>query len=69
MGVRSTYYIKRETAMQILLMKIPILTDEQLANMLEEFPESDYRNYSIVNEIDEEDEYGYPRAIRKASDF
>ncbi len=69
MGIKSTHDITRETAMAVLMSKIPILTDEQLENILEEFEESYYRNYSIVDEIDEPDENGYPLAIRSVHEF
>lgn len=69
MGIKSTHEITRETAMSILLSKIPTLTDTQLENMLEEFEESYFRNYTIVSHIDEPDELGYPLAIRSIHEF
>lgn len=72
MGVKSTHIITRETAMQILLSKLDSASDEALASMLEEFPESDFRNYSIVTEkeIDENDKEEWPlRVIRNSREF
>lgn len=69
MSIKSTHEITRETAMQVILMKIPTLTDTQLASMLEEFEESYFRNYTIVSAIDEPDEWGYPLAIRNINEF
>jgi len=69
MSIKSTHEITRETAMQVLLMRIPQLTNNQLANILEEFEESHFRNYNIVSVIDEPDEYGYPLAIRSVHEF
>lgn len=69
MGIKSTHEITRETAMSILLSKIPTLTDTQLENMLEEFEESYFRNYTIVSHIDEPNEWGYPLAIRSIHEF
>jgi ribosomal 50S subunit-associated protein YjgA (DUF615 family) len=72
MGVRSTHIITREVAVQILLSKILSADDKAIANMLEEFPESDFRNYQIVSKEDLEnnDTEQYPApVIRSVTDF
>jgi len=59
MGMKSTHYIKRKTAIEVILSKVYNCTDEQLENMLESFDESEYRNYWIVETdggFDEEEE-------------
>lgn len=50
MGIKSTYYITRATALAVLYSKIQESSDDILADMLEDFPESYFKNYSIVSE-------------------
>ncbi len=47
--------ITREVA-QVMMSKLMSATDESLANMLEEFPESHFRNYCIVTQEELEKE-------------
>lgn len=69
MSIKSTHLITREVAMQIVMSKIFSVSDSQLEDMLESFEESYFRNYRIVHEIEEADEYGSPLAIRSVNEF
>lgn len=67
MGIKSTYNIDRQTAIAVIVSKINSCTNEQLANMLEEFDESYFRNYIVYDKLQEEaDEY---RTISNFSEF
>lgn len=44
MGIKSTFDISRDTAIEIILNKLESCNNKQLANMLEEFDESYFRN-------------------------
>ena len=67
MGIKSTYDIGRETAIEVIINKIHSCTNDQLSNMLEEFEESYFRNYAIYDEIPE-DASSY-RTIKTYQDF
>jgi hypothetical protein len=67
MGIKSTYDIDRQTAIAVIVSKINSCTNEQLASMLLDFEESYFRNYSVYNELPEQDEYS--RAIKTVDDF
>lgn len=54
MGVKSTYDISRQTAINVILSKLYNLSNDALANMLEEFEESEYRNYSVHDQLPED---------------
>lgn len=56
MGIKSTYDIDRQTAITIIVSKINSCTNEQLASMLLDFEESYFRNYSVYDELPEQDE-------------
>ena len=64
MGVRSTYEITREAAIQALLSNIFTMTDEQLASALECLPDQEFRNYSVVTleqiEVERKKKYRSP---------
>jgi hypothetical protein len=47
MSVKSTFGIKRDVAIQVLISSIYKSSDEELEYMLECLPESDLRNYII----------------------
>lgn len=67
MGIKSTYNIDRKTAIAVIVSKINNCTNEQLANILEEFDESYFRNYIVYDKLQEEaDEY---RTISNFSEF
>lgn len=66
MGVKSTYDIDRQTAIAVIASKVNSCTNKQLANMLEEFEESHFRNYVVFDQLPEE--YNY-RTIRYVGDF
>lgn len=53
MGIKSTYYIKRDLAIYIILSKINSCSDDELEDILEAFKESEYRNYLIVDNLPE----------------
>lgn len=72
MGVRSTHVITRQVAQQALLSGIFAMSDEELADALENLPESEFRNYMIMSEeqinqnshmfkITDMEEFKYPR--------
>ena len=50
MGVKSTHYITRHVAIQVILNKIITCTDAQLEGMLEGIVDSPYHNFAIVDE-------------------
>lgn len=67
MGIKSTYNIDRQTAIAVIVSKINNCTNEQLADILEEFDESYFRNYIVYDKLQEEaDEY---RTISNFSEF
>lgn len=50
MGIKSTFVLTRETAIQVLVQKAILfteLTDSELENMLECLPGNEFRNFSI----------------------
>lgn len=49
MGVKSTYQISRETAKEVLMSSILRCTNEELEEMLEALPQSEYRNYLVFD--------------------
>lgn len=65
MGVKTTHIITRELAIEIILCRLTEASDEVIPNMLEDLPESEYRNYTIVTdeelEEDKKSEYPIPR--------
>ena len=72
MSIKTTHLITREVAIQAILHKVMVASDSTLANMLEEFEESYFRNYRITdqNEIDENDKLEWPMpTIRTLKDF
>lgn len=66
MGIKSTYDIERELAINIILNKINECSNEQLSNILEEFNESYFRNYKVYNYLPNEFS---DRAIKTFSEF
>lgn len=67
MGIKSTYDIDRQTAISVIVSKLNTCTNEQLANMLEAFEESYFRNYMVYDQLpDNPDEY---RTIRNLGEF
>ncbi len=51
MGTKSTYQITRETALEIIHAKMDELSDREIEAILEVYPESDFRNYQICDEV------------------
>lgn len=47
MGIKSTHYLTRETANQILMSKVYSMSDREMEYVLEGLKESEYRNYRI----------------------
>lgn len=50
MGVKTTHIITRELAIRIISSRLVEAGDNAVANMLEQLPESEYRNYTIVTD-------------------
>lgn len=67
MSVKSTYEIKRKTALSVILNNVSQCSDEEIEQMLECFePSSRFRNYCIVNQLFEDD---YTQKIESEEDF
>lgn len=67
MSVKSTYEIKRETALGVILNNVSQCSDDEIEQMLECFEApSVFRNYCIVNELAEDD---YIPKIESEEDF
>ena len=66
MSIKTTYDIDRNTAIEIILSKIYKCKNEELANILEEFEESYYRNYFVHNKLPKEK---YQFTIENINDF
>lgn len=71
MGIKGSFYITRTTALAVLYNKLEDVSDDDLADMLEDFPESHFRNYRIISEEDLEELYDFEsvRIIRSIDDF
>ena len=68
MGVKSTYDIDRATALTVILSKVHKCNNNQLSMMLEEFDESEFRNYIVRDNLPEiNDEWD--KQIKTVSDF
>lgn len=51
MGVKSTYEVPRSVAIDIIYRKLLAdVSNSELADMLEAFPESEFRNYDVYND-------------------
>ena len=67
MGIKSTYDIERETAINVIISKLHTCTNNQLGEMLEVFDESYFRNYMVYDSLpDDSDDY---RIIKTVEDF
>ena len=54
MSVKSTYDVPRSVAIEIIQKKLlGNVSNEELADMLESFPESYFRNYNVFNDKNE----------------
>lgn len=71
MSIKSTHYITRETALAVMFSKLQEVDNESLADMLEDFPESHFRNYRIITEddLEELDEFGLQKTIKTVNEF
>lgn len=72
MSIKSTHLITRRTALDILFDRLRDVDNETLADMLEDFPESHFRNYRVVSwsEIKKNDESEFPmQSIKTLNDF
>lgn len=47
MSIKATHDIDRATAISVIINKINECSNDQIANMLEEFDESYFRNYAV----------------------
>ena len=56
MGYKSSYDIERKTALQIIQSRLNELDNKSLAYILEEFEESHFRNYCVVDSFSDENE-------------
>ena len=68
MGIKSTFDIERETAIDIILGKVIYCTNQQFSNILDEFDKGYYRNYIVYNELPDDNPYRN-RIIRNISKF
>lgn len=51
MGIKSTYEVPRSTAIEIISNKLLVsVSNSELADMLEAFPESEFRNYDVYDD-------------------
>lgn len=66
MSIKTTHYIERQTAIAIIVSKINSCSDDQIANMLEEFDESYFRNYIVCDSLADE---SHNFVINSVSDF
>ncbi len=68
MGVKSTYDISREVALEVIHAKLSSLSNDRLGNILEQFHESQFRNYDVLDwEPEAEDDEA--RIITSVEDF
>jgi len=56
MGYKSSYDIERKTALQVIKSRLNELDNKSLAYILEEFKESYFRNYFVVDSFSDENE-------------
>lgn len=57
MGIKTTYNIDRETAIEVIKLRLDNLSNEYLAEILLVFDESYFRNYSVTNVLPNDDWY------------
>lgn len=71
MSIKTSHYITRATALAVMFSKLQEIDNESLADMLEDFPESHFRNYRIITEEDmkELDEFKAIRTIKTVNEF
>jgi len=55
MGVKTTYNITRELAIQAILAKVYSAGEKELEEILENLIDNPFQNYQIVNELDKDD--------------
>ncbi len=68
MGIKSTFDIDRQTAIAVIITKIHSCSNENLSNMLEEFEESHFRNYTVHDQLPTEPDED-SKTIRSVWDF
>lgn len=75
MSIKSTYELTRQTALEIILSRLHSVSNEALADMLESFEESYFRNYIVYdsahwqNDEEHEKENDDNRIINSLYDF
>ncbi len=71
MEIKTTHYITREIAMQVMFSRLQQAKDEDLADMLESFPESHFRNYQVISSEDMEElsDFEKVRTIKDVTQF
>lgn len=67
MGIKSTFTIDRQTAIDVVLSKINDCTNDELADILLGFKESHSKNYHVINNPDEI--RGVPLSITDVDNF
>jgi hypothetical protein len=65
MSIKSTYGIKKEVAIQVIMSYLFKASDEELGDMLEILPESRFRNYSIDGTGFTEDDYSNIESVEE----
>lgn len=66
MGIKTTYNISRQTAIDVVKSKIDNATNEELEEILLGFKESYFRNYSVSDELPND---GWDYVISDVDDF
>ena len=72
MSIKTTHLITREVAIQVMMSNLMKVGDRELEDMLESFPESHFRNYTICTqqEIEDDDKEKWPTPkIKTLNDF
>ena len=69
MSIKTTHDIDRQTAIAVIVSKINSCTNDQLANMLEEFDESYFRNYFVYDDLSESNQDDGNYVIKTVNEF
>lgn len=64
MSIKTTYYIERDVAIQVLQSKINSLSNEELGNMLDKL--SEFRNFLVYDSLPDDESWFN---IKSVSDF
>jgi hypothetical protein len=66
MGIKTTYNISRQTAIDVVKSKIDNAANEELEEILLGFKESYFKNYSVYDELPND---GWDYVISDVDDF